>query len=1017
MDRKLPLIIAALLVLIISPCRIFAEPVSPTRATKAAAMFAERNFHAAEKLWRAPAALNAAPARWPMELLDPDTGDTLAYVIELEPDGFIVTSAETQIEPVIFYTTTGRFPTEESPENILLDVLRADLKLRLMALPLTAQAVKQANETKWGQWQSAPADAPVETAQWPAWDGWVWTTWDQDSPYNTSCPVDPKTSLRCLTGCVATAMAQIVNYWEYPYSVTFTSTESYTSVYDPGDGFGTRTISISAPGASISYISYPLTSSARAALIYACGVSVQMQYTSDGSAASTVDVASALTDKMGYDSARYVDNTGSSFYTTLQNNMKNARPAQLAIHGDSGGHSIVCDGYRDTGSYHLNLGWSGSSDGWYSLPSGLIPEGFDTVNYGVLDIVAQAVCPTPSAPSGLSDTAKTTTSITWSWADNSADEEGFRGYDQPSIKQWETTAASYVEPGLTANTSYTRSVRAYNSCGESGSSTHTAWTLPVAPAVSCSNDHPVDTTYAFTSSVALGAGGVDHCHYAWDQTPSRTLTGLEPEWRAGQLRLVASQAGGWYLHVLSHSGGGDPGGAIDLGPYQGLGAPVVDPEPPCTLGTENTVSWQAVDSADAYMAECGTDATFASTNSSGWAAGLSATFSNLPPGRTYWYRAKALKLMPAMDSQWAQTTQADFQAGTLDKATATTAGEVALAGAPPTTDVLGDGTSQFSYKLKARLNAYECSEDRTLTQIEAFLLVRLATHLQFAVYEGEGATLNGSYTRIHLSDVDVPGTPDATEGQFSGSGSIAVQLKKGKFYLIGVGSQGWAMHTWSANPNFPITTSFGSARGNVECDSYPAPDTITTTPGSTIAYYQRLSSVESIQYEPSGGVISPEIAPVPFYLWGTLTFTKTTPPGTALSVDVLDGSGNLLAGNVASETDLNALGIVQNPIKLRASLTTVDTSLTPILSDWSVSSRAGQESAWSNVVFSTQGWPIPGDANLDCAVNILDLFMIRGKLNQDPATGNNWQADVNGDGSINILDLYYVRNRLNNKCP
>ncbi|HUW34013.1 MAG TPA: discoidin domain-containing protein [Planctomycetota bacterium] len=62
-------------------------------------------------------------------------------------------------------------------------------------------------------------------------------------------------------------------------------------------------------------------------------------------------------------------------------------------------------------------------------------------------------------------------------------------------------------------------------------------------------------------------------------------------------------------------------------------------------------------------------------------------------------------------------------------------------------------------------------------------------------------------------------------------------------------------------------------------------------------------------------------------------------------------------------------------------------------------------------------WPISGDANMDCRVNILDLIFIRNKLNQDAATGDNWKADVNEDTRINILDLIFVRNKLNTQCP
>ena len=62
-------------------------------------------------------------------------------------------------------------------------------------------------------------------------------------------------------------------------------------------------------------------------------------------------------------------------------------------------------------------------------------------------------------------------------------------------------------------------------------------------------------------------------------------------------------------------------------------------------------------------------------------------------------------------------------------------------------------------------------------------------------------------------------------------------------------------------------------------------------------------------------------------------------------------------------------------------------------------------------------WPILGDADMNCRVNILDLIFIRNRLNQDAATGDNWRADVNEDARINILDLIFVRNKLNTQCP
>ena len=71
----------------------------------------------------------------------------------------------------------------------------------------------------------------------------------------------------------------------------------------------------------------------------------------------------------------------------------------------------------------------------------------------------------------------------------------------------------------------------------------------------------------------------------------------------------------------------------------------------------------------------------------------------------------------------------------------------------------------------------------------------------------------------------------------------------------------------------------------------------------------------------------------------------------------------------------------------------------------------------SDPIYWPLAWPIEGDSNMDCRVNILDLIFIRNKLNLDVASGDNWKADVNKDTRINILDLIFVRNKLNTQCP
>jgi len=188
-------------------------------------------------------------------------------------------------------------------------------------------------------------------------------------------------------------MAQVVNYHQYPSSVSFTSADSYSTY--------SKNIYVNATTATYSGLSWPLSNDEAAKLSYACGVSVEMNYTSDGSGANTSETAKQLIGRFGYNSAVSVspitNNWGitreANFYTHLANNMQASKPAILAIekyvNGKRYGHAIVCDGYNSSNSmYHLNYGWGASSPTppwWYSLPSGM-PDNYNTVRYGVLDI-------------------------------------------------------------------------------------------------------------------------------------------------------------------------------------------------------------------------------------------------------------------------------------------------------------------------------------------------------------------------------------------------------------------------------------------------------------------------------------------------------------------------------------------------------------------------------------------------------------------------------------------------------
>lgn len=319
-------------------------------------------------------------------LLDSREERVVGYVVNLDPVGYVAISGETQIEPVIVYSFKSDFRFEETDMNLMLKMLRGDLELRFAALDKTSRDVIADNLAEWSEYLSGGEGLFAEHSSMTVYGPWFDTNWGQGYPYNMRCPIDPETGSRCVTGCTATAMAMIHNYWEYPPFVAFAPDESYYS------GYTSPAIFIDAPTATDDSLEYDNgtghpSNSELANLMWASGVSVGSWYSSSGTGANVS--ASDYIDKWGYsESAITMNGSSSDFYSYLSDDMIEGRPAQLAIYQAdwSGGHSINCDGYNSsTNRYHLNMGWSGSANGWYSLPAGM-PSGYSIISYGVLGL-------------------------------------------------------------------------------------------------------------------------------------------------------------------------------------------------------------------------------------------------------------------------------------------------------------------------------------------------------------------------------------------------------------------------------------------------------------------------------------------------------------------------------------------------------------------------------------------------------------------------------------------------------
>ena len=275
-----------------------------------------------------------------------------AYVFDTR-SGYMVVSADDVAAPLLGYADEGSFDAANIPDN-----LRYWLE-------------SYASEIAWARDNGVePARSRASRADRAPIAPLVKTQWNQGSPYNNYCPI--YNGSRSVTGCVATAMAQVMKYYNYPAKGT--GSHSYTTkTLKISQSMDFSSTSFRWTSMADSYGSFSSTSqkNAVATLMHACGVSVDMDYTPNESGAPSMNVASALANYFGYDKGvRYLmrDYYGMAEWEELvYNQLVEFGPVQYSGSNTSAGHSFVCDGYSADGYFHFNWGWGGMSDGYFLL--------------------------------------------------------------------------------------------------------------------------------------------------------------------------------------------------------------------------------------------------------------------------------------------------------------------------------------------------------------------------------------------------------------------------------------------------------------------------------------------------------------------------------------------------------------------------------------------------------------------------------------------------------------------------
>ncbi len=279
-----------------------------------------------------------------------------------EGQGYVIASADDQTDPVLGYTDSGDFDYTNIPDNMRawLDDCEAQI-MDLRRLGSQGASARQLVPQRAAAVPTHPAIPKLLTCN-----------WNQGSPYNDECPLDTD-GRRCVTGCVATAMAQIM-YHQRAKSVdkTTKAIPGYTSY---GHGLNVKGISKGAPLDWDNMRDNGGSSSAEklavAQLMHYCGVSVEMDYTSGASGAHSYRVAEALVNYFGYGSSvKYVQRyeySNVQWDALIYNELAHGNPVYLSGANSDAGHAFVTDGYDGKRNYHINWGWGGQSDGYYLL--------------------------------------------------------------------------------------------------------------------------------------------------------------------------------------------------------------------------------------------------------------------------------------------------------------------------------------------------------------------------------------------------------------------------------------------------------------------------------------------------------------------------------------------------------------------------------------------------------------------------------------------------------------------------
>jgi len=261
------------------------------------------------------------------------------YVFALQPKGFVIVAADNRVEPILGYSYDNNFEVEHMPDHVRGWL--GNYEKQIEAVVKQDIAPEAQTTTKWSRLKAGQS---VSTRSGETVGPLLTTQWGQTGVYGLMCP-------NGIVGCVGVAVAQIMNYWQYPEKgighIDFAGHEAtFNDTYYRWD--------------SLSSIPDALPT-----LMYHAAMGSSSLFMSGSTGSTLWDASHGLNTFFDY----FVDPEIKDYYpidqwiSMIKDNLNYGMPLLY----DGGAHAWVCDGYDEDDLFHMNWGWDGSFDGYYAL--------------------------------------------------------------------------------------------------------------------------------------------------------------------------------------------------------------------------------------------------------------------------------------------------------------------------------------------------------------------------------------------------------------------------------------------------------------------------------------------------------------------------------------------------------------------------------------------------------------------------------------------------------------------------